>query len=155
MECLKPVSVSFVSAVFKLLLSSHTTTHKPTATPDNPAQLEYNCSGHSDFYTDLNFVRLLLRIKVVNTDAADVTNAESNTVSCINNVQHLMFSSLCVSWNGNPVTLHVTNYFKAYRVKLLHYGGTTLVSSFWIQQRPTDHTQQIKPTQVMSHDKIT
>ena len=78
-------------------VNSHTTTHKPTATPDIPAQLEFNCSGYSDFYTDLNSVRLLLRIKVVSTDAGDVTNAESSTVSCINNVLQLMFNSLGVS----------------------------------------------------------
>jgi len=59
------------------VVNSHTTTHKPTATPDNPAQPEFNCSGHSNFYTDFNSVRLLLRIKVVNTDA---TNVRSNTV---------------------------------------------------------------------------
>jgi hypothetical protein len=114
------------------VVKSHTTTHQRTATPDNPAQLEFNCSGHSDFYNDLHFVRLLLRIKVVNTGAADVTNAESNRVSCIDNVLHLMFSSLGVLWNGKPVTIHVTSYhYKAYLEKLLHYGGTKLISSFW------------------------
>jgi len=31
-----------------------------------------------------------------------------------------------------PVTLHMTTYYnKAYLEKLLHYGGTKLVSSFW------------------------
>ena len=47
-----------------------------------------------------------------------------------------MFSSLSVSLNGKPVTLHETNYhYKAYLEKLLNYGsdasGTHLVSSFW------------------------
>jgi hypothetical protein len=79
------------------VVNSHTTTHKPTATPDNTTQLEFNCSGHCEFYNDLHSVRLLLRIKVLNPDAADVTKAESNTVSCIDNVLHLMFSPLGVS----------------------------------------------------------
>jgi hypothetical protein len=98
-------------------------------------------------------VRLLLHIKAVNTDAEDVTNTESNTVSCINNVLDLMLSSLSVSRNRKPVTLEVTNYhYKQYIEKLLHCGvdasGSNLLSSFWflIQQLPTEHVQQIKPT---------
>ena len=47
-----------------------------------------------------------------------------------------MFSSLSVSLNDKPVTLHETSYrYKAYLEKLLNYGsdasGTHLVSSFW------------------------
>jgi len=47
-----------------------------------------------------------------------------------------MFSSLSISLNGKPVTLHETNYhYKAYLEKLLNYGSdasdTHLVSSFW------------------------
>jgi hypothetical protein len=53
-----------------------------------------------------------------------------------------MFSSLIVSLNGKPVTLHETNYhYKAYLEKLLNYGsdatGTHLVSSFWFLDSPT------------------
>jgi len=47
-----------------------------------------------------------------------------------------MFSSLSISLNGKPVTLHETNYhLKAYLEMLLNYGsdasGTHLVSRFW------------------------
>ena len=49
-----------------------------------------------------------------------------------------MFSSLSVSLNGKPVTLHETNYhFKAYLEKLLNYCSDAsgrhlrVVSSFW------------------------
>jgi hypothetical protein len=102
----------------------------------NPAQFEFICSGRTDFYIDLNSVRLLLRIKLVKTDGSDLTSGEPNTVGCVNNVLHSMFSSLSVSLNGKPVTLHETNYhYKAYLEKLLNYGfhafRTHLVSRFW------------------------
>jgi len=47
-----------------------------------------------------------------------------------------MFSSLSISLNAKPVTLHETNYhYKAYIEKLLNYGSdassTHLISSFW------------------------
>jgi hypothetical protein len=47
-----------------------------------------------------------------------------------------MFSSLGVSLNGKPVTLHESNYHdKAYLENLLNYGsdasGTHLLSGFW------------------------
>jgi len=47
-----------------------------------------------------------------------------------------MFSSLSVSLNAKPVTLHETNYhYKAYFEKLLKYGsdasGTHVVSILW------------------------
>ena len=48
------------------VVNSHTVTYKPIAEADNPAQLELNCSGHSDYYIDLNSVRLLLRITCKN-----------------------------------------------------------------------------------------
>jgi hypothetical protein len=57
-----------------------------------------------------------------------------------------MFSSLSVSLNGKPVTLHETNHhYKAYLDKLLNYGsdasGTLLVSRFWYLDSPdTDGT---------------
>jgi len=60
----------------------------------------FNCSGHSDYYIDLNSVRLLLRIKLVKADGSDLPSGESNTVGCINNLLHSMFSSLSVSLNG-------------------------------------------------------
>jgi hypothetical protein len=54
-----------------------------------------------------------------------------------------MFSSLSVSLNSKPVTLHETKYhYKAYLEKLLNYGsdasGTHLVSSFWFLDSPTN-----------------
>ena len=92
-----------------------------------------NCSGHSDYYVDLNSVRLLLRFKLVKTDGSDMPSDETNTVGCVNNLLHSMFSSLSVSLNGKPVTLHETNYhYKAYLEKRLNYGsdasGTHLLS---------------------------
>ena len=45
---------------------------------------------------------------------------ETNTVGCMNNLLHSMFSSLSVSLNGKPATLHETNiHYKAYLEKLL------------------------------------
>jgi hypothetical protein len=117
------------------VVKSHTVTYKPIAPADNPAQLEFNCSGHSGYNIDLNSARLLLRIKLVKTDGSDLPTAEPNNVGCVNNLLHSMFSSLSVSLNGKPVTLHETNYhYKAYLEKPLNYGsdasGTHLVSSF-------------------------
>jgi hypothetical protein len=86
-------------------------TYKPIAPADNPAQLEFNCLGHSDFYTDLNSVRLLLHIKLVKTDGSDVTSAEPNTVDCFNNLTHSIYISRSVSLNGKSVTLHENNYY--------------------------------------------
>src|SRR5215470_3057189 len=137
MDCLKSgLDIFLKRSIQTSVVNSHTVTYKPIAPADNPAQLEFNCSGHSDFYIDLNSVRLLLRIKLVKTDGSDVTSAEANTVGCVNNLLHSMFSSLSISLNGKPVTLHETNYhYKAYLEKLLNYGGdasdTHLVSSFW------------------------
>jgi len=59
---------------------------------------------------DLNSLFLLLRVKPVKTDGPDVESAEPNTVGCVKNVLHSMFSSLSVSLNNKPVTLHQTNY---------------------------------------------
>jgi len=107
--------------------------------------LEFNCSGHSDYYIDLNSLRLLLRIKLVKTDGSDISSAESNTAGCVNNLLHSIFSCLSVSLKGKPVTLHETNYhYKAYLEKLLNYGsdasGTHLVSSLWY----LDSSQELK-----------
>jgi len=103
--------------------------------------LEFNCSGHSYYYIDLNSVRLLLRVKLVKIDSSDIEGAEPNTLGCVNNLLHSMFSSLTISLNGKPVTLHETNYnYKAYLEKLLNYGsdasGTHLVSSFCYLDSP-------------------
>jgi hypothetical protein len=45
----------------------------------------------------------------VKSNGSDLSNAESNTVGCGNNLLHSMFRSLSASLNGNPVTLHETN----------------------------------------------
>ena len=57
-------------------------------------QLEFNCSGHSDYYIDLISVCLLWRIKLVETDGSDIENITPNTVGCVNKLLHLMFSFL-------------------------------------------------------------
>jgi hypothetical protein len=116
MECLKlGLHIYLKHSIQTSVVNSHTVTYKPIAPADNPAQLEFNCLGHSDYYIDLNSVRLLLRIKLVKTDGSDLTSGESNTVVCSNNLLHSMFSSLSVSLNGKPITLHETNWhYKAY-----------------------------------------
>jgi len=122
MECLKSCLDIFLKrGIQTSVVHSHTVTYKPIAPADNPAQLEFNCSGHSDYYIDLNSVRLLLRIKLVKTDGSDIENTAPNTVGCVNNLLHSMFSSVSILLNGKPVTLHETNYYyKAYTEKLLN-----------------------------------
>ena len=66
------------------MVNSHTVTYKSLTPADNPTQLEFNCSSHSDEYTDLNSVRLLLRIKPENTDRSYLSSAQSNTEGCVN-----------------------------------------------------------------------
>jgi hypothetical protein len=90
----------------------------------------------------LTSVSLVLRIKLVKTDVLVLASAEANTVGCANNVLHSMYSSLSVSLNGKPVTLHESNYLhKAYLEKLLNYGsdasGTHLLTTFWFLDSPT------------------
>ena len=137
MECLKSgLDIFLKRSIETSVVNSHTVAYKPIAPADNPAQLEFNCSGYSDFYIDLNAVRSLLRIKLVKTDGSDLKSGEPNTVGCVKNLLHYMFSSLSLSLNGKPVTLHETNYhYKAYLQKLLNYGSdasrTHLRSSFW------------------------
>jgi len=85
-------------------------------------------------------VRLRFRIKLVKTDVSDIENTTPNTVGCVNNLLHSMFSSLSVSLNGKPVTLHEKNYhYKAY-IEKLNYGSdassTHLISSFWYLDSP-------------------
>ena len=118
------------------VINSHTVTYKPIAAADNPGQLQFNCSGHSDYYTELNSVRLILRDKLVKSDGSDIEGADTNTVVCVKNLLHSMFSNLSISLNVKPVTLHEMNYhYKTYLEKLLNYGsdasGTHRGSSFW------------------------
>jgi len=90
---------------------------------------------HSLYHIGLNSVRLPSRVKLVQNDGSDMEGVEPNTVGCVNNLLHSMFSSLSISLNGKPLTLHETNYhYKAYLEKIVNYGsvasGTHLVSSF-------------------------
>ena len=111
MWCLKSGLDVFLKRSIKTsIVNSHTVTYKLIAPADNPAQLEFNCSGHSDYYIDLNSVRLILRNKLVKTNGSDTDNDEPNKVGCVNNMLHSMFNSLSVSLNGKPVILHETNY---------------------------------------------
>jgi hypothetical protein len=143
MECLKSGLYIFLKrSIHTSIVNSYTVTYKPIAPADIPAQLEFNCSGHSDYYIDLNSVRLLLRLKLDKTDGSNLDNGGANTVGCVNNLLHSMFSSLGVSLKGKPVTLHESNYhYKAYLEKLLNYdsdaSGTYLLSSFWFLDSPT------------------
>ena len=80
-------------------------------------------------------------MKLVRTDGTDIENTAPNTVGCVNNLLHSMFSSLRVPLNGKPVTLHETNYYsKVYIEKLLNYGSdassTHLISRFWYLDSP-------------------
>ena len=59
-------------------------------------------------------------------DGSDLSSVESNTVGCVNNLLHSIFSSLSFSLNCTPVTLHKTIYhYKAYTEKRLNYGSDT------------------------------
>jgi hypothetical protein len=111
MECLKSGLDIFLKRSIQIsIVHSHTVTHKPLAPADNPTQLEFKFSGHIDYYINLNSIRLLLRVRLVKTDGSDLSSTEKNTVGCVNNLLHSLFSSLSVSLNGKPVTLHETNY---------------------------------------------
>ena len=97
--------------------------------------MEFNCSGHSEYYFVLNSVPLVLHIKIVEPGGSDLESAEPNKVGCVNNLLHSVFGSLSVSLNGKPVTLHETDYHcKAYLENLINYcsdaSGTRLGSKF-------------------------
>ena len=73
-----------------------------------------------------------------------------------------MFSSLSVSLNGKPVTLHEANHhYKAYLEKLLNYGsdacGRHLVTSFWYldsSSEPKDNTGYATRLNYLSDSQI-
>ena len=111
MECLKSgLDIFLKRSIQTSVVNCHTVTYKPISPADNPAQLEFNCFSHSDFYIDLNSVRLLLRLKLVKPDGSDLPSDGSNTVGCVNNLRPSMFISLSVSLSGKPVSLYETNY---------------------------------------------
>ena len=94
MECLKSVLDIFLKrSIQTFIVNSHSVTYKPIAPADNPAQVEFNCSGHSDYYIDLNSVRLLLRINLVKTDGSDLKSGVPNSWLCQQSVAfHVQFS---------------------------------------------------------------
>ena len=107
MESLKSgLDIFLKRSIQTSVVNTHTIIYTPIAQADYPSQLEFNCSCHSDYYIDLNSVRLLLRIKLVKTDESDIQNAAPNTVGCAYNLLHSIYSSLSVSLNGKPVNLH-------------------------------------------------
>ena len=61
----------------------------------------------------------MFTLKHVKTDGSDLAIGEANTVGCVNKLLHSMFSSLSVSLNGKPVTLHETN--NHYKVILKYF----------------------------------
>jgi hypothetical protein len=80
MECLKlGLDILLKRSIQTFAVNSHTVTYKQIAPLDNPVQLEFNWSGRSDYYVDLNPVRLLMPIKLVKTDGSDLPNAEPNS----------------------------------------------------------------------------
>jgi hypothetical protein len=51
MEVLKTgLDIFLKRSIQTSVVNSHTVTYKVIAPADNPAQLEFNCSGHSDYY---------------------------------------------------------------------------------------------------------
>jgi len=66
MQCLNSgLDISLESSIQTSVVNSHNVTYKPIAPADNPAKLEFNCSGVTYYYIYLNSVRLLLRVKLV------------------------------------------------------------------------------------------
>ena len=58
MQCLKSGLDLFLKRRIQTsVVNSHNVTYKPIAPADENAQLEFNCSGHSYYYIDLNSVR--------------------------------------------------------------------------------------------------
>jgi len=142
MECLKwGLDIFLKRSTQTSVVNRHSVTYEPIAPAGNPAQLQFNCSGHRDYYIYLNSVCLLLRIKFLKTDGSDIENTAPNTAGCVNNLLHSRFSSLSISLNGKPVTLPKTNYhYKSYIQKLLNNGSdasnTDLISSILYLDSP-------------------
>jgi hypothetical protein len=142
MECLNPSLDIFKKRDYQTsVVNTYTISHKPIAPADNPAQLQFNCSGSSDRYTILNYVKLDLLLKLVKTNGSDIVPADANKTGCVNNLMHSLFTSLRIALNGKPVTLYDAHYFiKAYIEKLLNFGSdacrTHVQSSFFILDTP-------------------
>jgi hypothetical protein len=142
MEVLNPGLDIFVERPFQTsIVDTHTVPCKPLTSADNPAQLEFHYSGHSDRYAVLNSVTLDLQLKLVKTDGSDITASDNNEVGCVNNPLHSMFSSYSISLNGKVVTLHEGCYpHKALLGTLLNFGSdslnTHLLGSLMINDTP-------------------
>jgi len=128
MECLESGLDKFLKHnIQTYVANSHTVTYKTIAPTDNPTEFEFNCSGHSDYYIHWNSVRLLLRIEHVKTDGSHIKSSKSNTVRCLFNLIHPIFSSLILSLNGKTVTFHEKNYhYNAYIQELRNYCSDAL-----------------------------
>jgi hypothetical protein len=138
MECLKSeLDIFHIRTIQTSIINTHTVSYKPIAPAHNPAQLEFYCSGHSDYYIDLNSIRLLVKIKLLKSDGSE----DGNTVATVNNLLHSLFSSLAVSLNGKLISLHENNYHcSAYLESVLNYGSdasqTRPVTNFWFLDTP-------------------
>ena len=73
--------------------------------------MKFNYLGLTDYYIELNSMRLHLRIKFLESDGTDISSAEPNTAGCVNNLFHSIFSSLRVSLKGKPVNFQRQNIF--------------------------------------------
>jgi hypothetical protein len=124
MECLNPGLDIFKKRDYQTsIVNTYTVSHKPIAPADNPAQLEFNCSGSSDRYTILNSVKLDLLLKLVKTNGTDIVPADANKTGCVNNLMHSMFTSLNIALNGKTITLYEAHYYmKAFIQKTLNFG---------------------------------
>ena len=81
------------------VVNSHALTYRLFTPADNNAQLEFNCSENSDYYIDLNSVRLFLLMELLNTDRSDLESDEPNTNGCVNNLLH----SICKAYRDGTM----------------------------------------------------
>jgi hypothetical protein len=109
------------------ILNTNTVPCNPLTTADNPAQLEFHYSGHSDRYAILNSVKLVLHTKLVKTDGSNITASDKNEVGCVNNLLHSLFSGVSIALNGKVITIHERGYpYKAIEGTLLNYSTDQL-----------------------------
>ena len=96
MECLNSGLDFFLKrSIQTYVINSHTVTYTPIVAVVNPALLEFNFSGRSDYNIDLNSMGKFLRIKLVKPDVSDIETATANTVGCVNNfLFHCLFLSV-------------------------------------------------------------
>jgi hypothetical protein len=108
MLCLKSCLDIFLKrSIQTSAVNSHTVTYKSIAPRDMPAELDFNCSGHSDIYINLNSLSVHLRL--VKTNGSDLPIYVSNKIACIITCYIQCLVILILSLKGKPVTLHETN----------------------------------------------